>query len=313
MSMRVGGVNLSLTTPSGQGSVYSRGGTTEVQVSRGGSAGLAGSGLLPGSTVQLFLPAQGSNSRELVRLPVGASGSFSGDVALSEGLNGQPLPVGRQVLQMVMVNENGEQTVVELTLNVAQADPEPERDQTQGSVPGLSPGQSMATNGGQPEMVNVTAVPDQKRVTIEGEGWSMAIESEGVASSGGSDAAVAFVQGQEAAVSGDGFMPGTRADVWLFSSPTLLGSVEVDANGAFNAVVTVDGEAVDVGQHTLQVQGVGEDGYIRAANLGVTVSAEAPNQMNGPPVAFGWWWLVALVVVAVSLLLFLVYRRRRRR
>jgi hypothetical protein len=67
-------------------------------------------------------------------------------------------------------------------------------------------------------------------------------------------------------------MPGTRADVWLFSDPTLLGTVDIAADGTFSASFAVNSNFVPTGDHTLQIQGVGDDGFVRAANLGVVVN-----------------------------------------
>jgi hypothetical protein len=107
-------------------------------------------------------------------------------------------------------------------------------------------------------------------------------------------------------------MPGTRADVWLFSDPTLLGTVDIDENGEFNGTVNIDGNVVTVGEHTLQLQGVGEDGYVRSANLGVTVADEAPVLTAESSFSFFWLWLL-LIALVVVLLVFALQRYRRSR
>ena len=303
MSLRAGVLNIGMNVSSDQGSVSSQGGSTELQVRNGGSAGLTGSGLLPRSTVQVFMPLGGSNSREIARIPVDATGSFSGDALFGATPSEAPLPIGRHVLQMVTVDENRQQTVVEMTVNIAQPPPAPELNRSTNERPALLPGQSIATNGGQPEAVTVTPIPDQKQATIQGDGWSMAVGVEGEnggVSSGEGGAVVTFVRDQGALVSGEGFMPGTRADVWLFSDPTLLGTVDIDENGEFNGTVNIDGNVVTVGEHTLQLQGVGEDGYVRSANLGVTVADEAPALTEETSGSFLWLLLVALGVIALA-------------
>jgi hypothetical protein len=88
--------------------------------------------------------------------------------------------------------------------------------------------------------------------------------------------------------------------VFLFSDPTLLGTVEIDGNGEFNGTVNIDGNVVTVGEHTLQLQGVGEDGYVRSANLGVTVADEAPALTEETSGSFLWLLLAALGVVSVA-------------
>jgi YVTN family beta-propeller protein len=301
-------VSLELQVASGQGSALSQGGTTQLQVMRGASAGFKGSGLLPRSTVQVFMSVPGSDARGIAQIPVDASGAFSGDAIAKAMALERPLPIGRHVLQMVMVDADGRQTILELTIGILQPPPAPELDPAQGSRPTLRPGQSMATNAGQPDTVTVTANADRNQATVVGDGWSMSIRSDGgsggAESSGKGAVVVTLVRGQGTTVSGDGFMPGTRADVWLFSNPTLVGTVEIDKNGKFSGVVTIDGKVVAAGEHTLQLQGVGADGNTRAANLGVSVVDEAP------PV-FVWWWLLLAVVPAV--LLFALWRRRAAR
>ena len=303
MSLRTGVVNIGMNVASGQGSVFSQGGNTEVQVRNGGSAGITGSGLLPRSTVQVFMPGLGLNSREIVRIPVDATGSFSGDAIFGATPGEAPLPIGRQVLQVVTVDENRQQTVVEMTLNIAQPSPAPEVNRVTNERPSLTPGESIATNGGEPEPVVVTAIPDLKQATIEGDGWSMAVQADGVSgaaeSSDEGGAVVTLVRDQAAVVSGTGFMPGTRADVWLFSDPTLLGTVEIDVNGEFNGTVNIDGNVVTVGEHTLQLQGVGEDGYVRSANLGVSVLDEPPALTQESSFSLAFWLLVWLGVLAL--------------
>ncbi len=112
---------------------------------------------------------------------------------------------------------------------------------------------------------------------------------------------VSFVRNEGAQISGSGFMPGTRADVWLFSDPTLLGSVNIDDNGDFNGEVNIDGNVVTVGEHTLQLQGVGDDGYVRAANLGVVVNDIAESAGTAEE-ASGMLWQLWLAVGAAAAL-----------
>ena len=100
-------------------------------------------------------------------------------------------------------------------------------------------------------------------VSITGADWNMAVGDGDPGTEG-----LNFTPGEANTVAGEGFMPGTRVDIWLFSTPTLAGSLEVNEDGTFSSEFVVD---VASGNHTLQIQGVGADGFIRAANLGVTV------------------------------------------
>lgn len=316
-SLTAGVLNLGLQVQQDQGVVrQNSSGGTEVEVKKGSTAALSGSGLLPRSTVQVFLPLQGTNSKELARIPVDETGSFMGDAVFATRANERPLPIGRQVLQVVSLDETGQQSVVEMTVNIAQSAPAPEPDRTVGATPTLRPGQSLATNAGEPEVVTVVALPEDKRAVIEGDGWQMAVNVAGdngaVQPSPEGGAVLELVRDETAVVSGSGFMPLTRADVWLFSDPTLLGTVDIDENGEFNGEVNVDGNVVAVGEHTLQLQGVGEDGYVRAANLGVVVNdTAAPVTTEEAAGGFLWWLWIVVLLVAI-LVWFVVWRWRKR-
>lgn len=307
MNLSAGAFTLGLSLQQSQGTVrQGTGGAAEVEMPGGGRTTLQGSGLLPGSTVQVFLPFNGSNSREIVQIPVSQTGTFSGDAVFGATPTERPLPIGRHVMQVVTVDENRQQVVVEMTINIAQPAPTPEVDRTQGVAPTLRAGQSIATNGGEPELVTVIPNSGEKSATVQGEGWSMAVQvggdAGGVEPGAEGGAAVTFVRDQGATVSGNGFMPGTRADVWLFSDPTLLGSVQIDDTGAFNGEVMIDGNVITAGEHTLQLQGVGEDGFVRAANLGVSVEDAAGAVTTEEAAGFLWllWAMVGLGVVAVG-------------
>ena len=279
-------------------------GNPELVVVNGQTTLLSGTGARPGSFVQVFLPFDGTNAVELARVPVDQNGVFNGQAAFQAGST--PLPIGRHVLQVVSYDEDGNQVVVDMPINVAQPPPQPEPT-ADGEIPDLNPGESLATRAGQPVSVNVIPVPDNKQTIIEGDDWTMEIQADGegsnVQENADGEVLINFTRDEAATVSGDGFMPGTRADVWLYSTPTLLGTVDIDENGQFNGQVMVDGKVVEVGEHTLQLQGVGMDGYVRAANLGVVVNDEAI--ATTAAVSLAWvWWLIALLFLTATIGLF---------
>lgn len=316
LAVRFGRTALDVQVDQGDGSVAkSEDGKTEIAVRKGGNTTVSGSGWRPQSTVQVFLPLQGSNAKELTRISVGDDGAFSGDALFATAPDEQPMPVGPQVLQLVSVDEAGNEVVLEMTVNIAQPAPAPEFNRLEGVVPTQAPGTSIATNAGVPEQVTVSAVEDQKLAVVEGEGWSMAIgvlSEDGAVQSAEGGASITLVRDESAQVSGDGFMPGTRADVWLFSDPTLLGTVTIDDEGRFDGEVNIDGRVIAVGEHTLQLQGVGADGYVRAANMGVTVGDAnvAAEATAATSLTFLWWILLAVLVTL--LIIAAVVRRRRR-
>ena len=122
---------------------------------------------------------------------------------------------------------------------------------------------------------------------------------------------VQMVQSSVGSVSGDGLMPDTEASIWLFSDPTLVGSVTVAEDGSFEAEFLVDETFIATGEHTLQIQGVGEDGYIKAINLGVLI--EESVETTSESASSMLWWIIAAGVLVVALIVVgsLVVRRKR--
>lgn len=293
-------------------------GTPELAVIKGQATLISGSGVAPGSTLQVFMPLNGSNAVELGRLRANATGAFSGEAIVNTPVTQPPLPVGRQVLQILGVDEDGNQTVVNMTVNIVQPPPQPEINRDTQSVPSLGAGQSLVTEAGLPTSVQVNFLPESNQILIEGDGWTMGVSGAEGAGTDGEETAdgvgvLTMVRDEPATLSGGGFMPLTRADVWLFSEPTLLGTVEIDENGEFNAVVNVDSNAVSVGAHTLQLQGVGDDGYVRAASIGVVV-VDNPELTPAPTSSTSLSWLIfvfAAIILAAIVSLFVFLRRRR--
>lgn len=293
--------------------VQNQAGAPELAIARGQTTLISGAGLLPQSTVQVFM-AFGNQSAELARIEVDATGTFNGQAALQTPGSNAPLPIGRHLLQVVTVDQEGNQTVVDMPINVAQPSPQPEIILSSGETPALSPGQSLATRAGEPISINLIPIPDNKQTLIDGGDWSMSIIARGdgskVAESSTGEVLIEFIRDETVDISGSGFMPLTRADVWLFSEPTLLGTVDIDENGEFNGSINVDGRVVTVGQHTLQLQGVGEDGYVRSANLGVIVKDPDSAIPSTEQASLAWiWWLAALLAIALA---FVVWLRRRK-
>ena len=110
--------------------------------------------------------------------------------------------------------------------------------------------------------------------------------------------------------SGSGFMPGTLATVWLFSEPTRMTTVTIDENGEFSSEFLVDARLIAPGEHTLQVQGVGADGFIKAANLGVLV--EQPLELTTDSASGLLWWVAGALLLLLLAVLFVIVARRRR-
>ncbi len=318
LDVRAGSVSLGVSVPQSVGGVRQQtGGATELEVRSGGQTTLQGGGVLPGSTVQVFMPLQGSNAQQIAQIGADANGNFNGDALFATQRTEPPLPIGRQVLQIVSVDDSGEQVVMEMAVVIAQPPPVPEFDRSVDALPQLPVGESIATEAGLPVDVQVRAETDNRLAVIEADGWTMAIvvagEDASVEETPEGGASLTFVRDEAATVQGSGFMPGTRADVWLFSDPTLMGTVTIDDNGEFNGEISVDGRVVTIGEHTLQLQGVGADGYVRSANLGVLVKDPDAEVATTADLAtsFAWWfWIIGIAaLIAVAAIAYWLYRR----
>jgi len=86
----------------------------------------------------------------------------------------------------------------------------------------------------------------------------------------------------------------------------------VGEDGSFTTEFVVDSQFLPVGTHTLQIQGVGDDGFIKAANLGVEVQ-EPVELTAGSATGLLWWVVGAFVMLLVVFLLVVALRRRSRR
>jgi uncharacterized repeat protein (TIGR02543 family) len=317
VSVGVGRVQVDISPSNQQGppAPSAPGRATDLSVSTGQSATVSGGGLLPGSVLQVWLPGvTGGVAKELARIPVKNDGSFNSELTFTPQQTGVPVPIGRQVLQVTGFDQRGNQTVVDMTIMIAQGAPTPEPNRATGSLPGLLPGQSLATSAGLPENVVIEARPEVQQVAVVSDGWSFTVglpETSGSVEASEGGAEIVFEQQQTATVSGDGFQPDTRVDIWLFSDPTLLGSVIVAADGSFSGEVYIDPNFAVVGEHTLQLQGVGMDGFIRAANLGVVVEGlEAQTSDTGSTVL---WWVVGGAGLLALLIAVVVLSRGRGR
>jgi hypothetical protein len=310
LSYTAGSVRLDLRTdPSAGGSVRSgtSSGSPELVIPNGETLSVSGGGLAPGSSVQLWSPGDGSQPTELARVTVRADGTFVFDLGVGSGTS--QMPIGRQVLEIVGFDEDGNQVVVTMTVEVTQGEPAPEADRSTGGRPVLAAGQFSATSGGITEAVSMTGLDGRMGMTVEGEGWTVTVEvvrGDGAALSTGANTVLRLDRLSVGTATGVGFLPGTLVTVWMFSEPVRLATVTVDGDGGFTLEFLVDATTIAPGEHTLQVQGVGQDGLIKAVNLGVVVEpleavivdvARDGAPWNGRPLV---WWFLAVLLLGVA-------------
>lgn len=72
---------------------------------------------------------------------------------------------------------------------------------------------------------------------------------------------------------GSGFMPGTEAEVWMFSTPKYLGTTKVRADGSWTIDFVVPPD-LEIGSHSIQAEGIAPDGQERSVRAFVLVDRE---------------------------------------
>ncbi len=175
--------------------------------------------------------------------------------------------------------------------------------------PALALGIGVATQNG--ELVPVTS-------RLTGHGWEVATSSvvvsleaydlhaELVAGSGGE----AYFQGYRGGyvlVRGEGFKPGSMADVWIFSTPEKLGSLTVASDGTFSGMLRLP-TSLSVGSHTIQVNGVTAASETSSTSTGVRMN-NAPKGLAVTGASVGWGLAVQMMCAGAALVI--VGRRRR--
>lgn len=107
-------------------------------------------------------------------------------------------------------------------------------------------------------------------------------------------------------VDADGFNPGDEVDIWMYSTPTRLGTVEVDANGALNAMFTLPAE-INSGDHRVVLDGKNGRGQDVIVGVGIAVG-----QINTSSL-FARLLIIVPVSAAILIALIIPTRLRRRR
>ena len=144
-----------------------------------------------------------------------------------------------------------------------------------GDLPDLDPGESRVFDDGDPVEVTVEVVGSGRRTLEIASDDGVILQLEGdcaeqceVKEDDEGKPYLLFEQSGRVVASGEGFLPGSKAHVWLMSDPTYLGFATVGIDGTFEKFFDV---TVDPGEHTLQVNGTTAAGAERSANIGLVV------------------------------------------
>jgi hypothetical protein len=133
-----------------------------------------------------------------------------------------------------------------------------------------------------PATTNAAAPVVATKAEIKGPDWSMAVvttvapaaaPSAGGGSSEPAASQISFEKGASAQTTGAGFAPRTYISVYLFSDPILIGKIRTDGFGNFKGSIKIPAD-MEVGNHTLQLNGLTKGLEVRTASLPVVVIAK---------------------------------------
>jgi len=121
----------------------------------------------------------------------------------------------------------------------------------------------------------VTQVLEENTVSIDELcNTDMSLEGENGAEDAVGDATLGtltFFTDADGVARGQGFKPGTIAEVWLNSEPTFLGNVVVEADGTWEKVFDVPA-GITTGEHTIVAEGVTSTNRERSLYAGVVIA-----------------------------------------
>jgi LPXTG-motif cell wall-anchored protein len=136
---------------------------------------------------------------------------------------------------------------------------------------GLMPGSALATLDG--AKVPVTLSRTSSGITITGSNFGMkltGLDSSKTSGNLNTSGQLVLDTSGYVRVSGSGFKPNSVVSVFVFSTPTSLGTVNTDSKGSFDKDFAIP-NGLESGNHTIQANGYTTDDKVRSLNLGVIV------------------------------------------
>jgi hypothetical protein len=149
------------------------------------------------------------------------------------------------------------------------------------------------------------------RVTVGAAGVSVTFN--GVAQDGtiiplDSDGNLRITDGNSVSVEGAGFAPNEDVEVWMFSSPQLLGTVKADSNGKVMEKITLS-TMLQEGNHRFVVDGTSATGADVLVALGIIVGYESSGLSTAGKLLIA---LPIALAIIVGLVIPTTLRRRKK-
>ena len=93
------------------------------------------------------------------------------------------------------------------------------------------------------------------------------------------DSKLQLFAGETVAFKGKGLVPNSSVKVWFYSTPQMIGTFNIKADGSFSATLKVP-VGLPLGNHTLVLQSVGEDLKVQSEQFPVTLQAQVGHKFN---------------------------------
>lgn len=177
-------------------------------------------------------------------------------------------------------------------------------------LPELRPGTGAVLSNGEPVTAGVAPVGDAFWISAGDVTLAVAaLDPSGkVVPRDKSAGSFVAYSGGSVKVSGQGFLPGSDVDVWMFSEPVLLGTVRVGADGSFSASLALPA-GIPVGEHTIQANGLTAERDTMTAQMGLKIAAEVPAKLASTGADVPWGAVPALVLIGLAMVLLARMRR----
>ena len=133
----------------------------------------------------------------------------------------------------------------------------------------------IATEGGNGAQLVVERNETDEKMFIKGTGWELnigAAKKDGTLKPLASDYAISAMDGEKVVISGSGMAPNTWVDLYVFSDPVFVGTVETDAQGGFDADFDIP-SGLSIGEHTLVLGTKNQAGEEVTVTMGLLVLA----------------------------------------
>ena len=146
-----------------------------------------------------------------------------------------------------------------------------------------APGSSTITDGGTP--VPTTLVPNQTTdgLALTAPDFKLNVSAADVTGAPAplnQDAQLQLEAGQYVKTNGSGFKPNSEVHIYIFSTPILLGILQTDSNGNFVGNLPLPA-GLEVGTHTIQLDGYTSNNEIRSANIPAILVAPVGKVLAG--------------------------------